>query len=128
MNPETRFSSQWIVARQGAGKTNLLTWMIGQDLQRDCSIIVMDSKGQLTDAVRKLALGNRLIVIDPSEYTLALNPFDVSKGDHVTSQLGYMLSGLLETTLLLNSVCSLKRSLTPFSPSRTKVCPSCGTS
>ncbi len=98
MNPETRFSSMWVVAQQGSGKTNLLTHMIGEDLKKDCSIIVMDSKGELTNAIRKLALGDRLIVLDPG-VPFAINPFDVTKNDDVVSHLGYMLGGLLETNI-----------------------------
>src|SRR5215472_1193784 len=98
MNKETRFSGTWIVAAQGMGKTTLLLTMIAADLQRDCSIVVMDSKGQLTDAIRRLNLGDRLIVVDP-DYPMAINPFDVEGTDHVISQLGYMLGGLLETNI-----------------------------
>ncbi|ANV99321.1 hypothetical protein [Bradyrhizobium icense] len=95
---DTRCSGQWVVAQQGSGKTNLLTHMVGQDLQRDCSVVILDSKGELTGAIRNLALGDRLIVVDPAE-PVAINPFDVPKGDHVISQLAYMLSGLLETNI-----------------------------
>ncbi|MGY3406131.1 hypothetical protein ACVWZV_002244 [Bradyrhizobium sp. GM5.1] len=96
---DTRCSGQWIVAGHGLGKTNLLTHMIGEDLQHGHSIIVMDSKGQLTAAFRDLNLGERLIVIDPEEVTFAINPFDTTRSDNVISQLGYMLGGLLETNI-----------------------------
>ena len=100
MNPETKFSSHWIVGAHGTGKTNLLLHMLSSDLRKDASIIVMDSKGELTGAIRKLALGDRLIVVDPASDTpVAINPFDVVKSEHVTSQLGYMLAGLLETNI-----------------------------
>jgi hypothetical protein len=98
MNPETRFSGHWIVAAQGSGKTNLLLHMLASDLKKDASIIIMDSKGELTGAIRNLAFGDRLIVVDPDN-PFAINPFDVTKSDHVISQLGYMLSGLLETNI-----------------------------
>jgi hypothetical protein len=100
MNPDNRFSGHWIVAQQGAGKSNLLLYLIGEDIKRgDCSVMVMDSKGELTQKIRSLDLGDRLIVIDP-DYPVAINPFDVkSKNDHVISQLGYLLSGLLETNI-----------------------------
>jgi hypothetical protein len=98
MNPETRFSGHWIVAQQGMGKTNLLLHMLSSDLTRDASIVIMDSKGELTGPIRNLALGDRLIVVDPDE-PFGINPFDVQKSDHVISQLGYMLSGLLETNI-----------------------------
>lgn len=98
INPVTRFSGHWIVAEHGTGKTNLLLHMLSSDLQKDASIICMDSKGELTGAIRKLALGDRLIVVDP-EKPFAINPFDVTKSDHAISQLSYMLSGLLETSI-----------------------------
>jgi type IV secretory pathway VirB4 component len=98
MNPETRFSSMWVCAQQGSGKTNLLLHMIAHDLQSDCSIVVMDSKGELTDAIRKLSLGDRLIVFDPDQ-PFAINPFDVSKSDEIVSHLGYMLSSLIDANI-----------------------------
>jgi hypothetical protein len=98
MNPETRFSGHWIVATPGTGKTNLLLHMVASDLKKDASVIIMDSKGELTQPVRELALGDRLIVVDPDK-PFAINPFDVTKSEHVVSQLGYMLSGLLETNI-----------------------------
>lgn len=98
MSLETRFSSQWIVAQQGKGKTNLLLHQIINDIEDGHSVIVMDSKGQLTDAIRVLALGDRLIVIDPDE-PFAINPFDVKSSETAISHLGYMLSGLLETNI-----------------------------
>lgn len=95
---KTRFSSHWVVAQQGSGKTELFKYMIGKDLQEQCSIIVMDSKGALTSAIRKLALGDRLIVFDPDE-PFAINPFDVENSDEAASHIGYMLGGLLDTTI-----------------------------
>src|ERR1700687_3202545 len=99
VNPQTKFSSTWIVAQQDSGKTYLLKSMILGDLQTDCSIIVMDSKGELTKFVRSLALGDRLIVIDPDE-PVALNPLDVEgSSDEIISNLTYMMSGLLEVNI-----------------------------
>jgi hypothetical protein len=96
--PIVRFSSHWIVAQQDSGKTYLLMSMICRDLQRDCSLVVMDSKGQLTQWLRSLALGDRLIVLDPAE-PFAINPFDVPDPGEAISHLSYMLSGLLETNV-----------------------------
>ena len=83
---------------QGSGKTNLLKYMVASDLKKDCSIIIMDSKGELTGAVRELALGDRLIVFDPDQ-PFAINPFDTPSSHDVISHLGYMLGGLLETNI-----------------------------
>jgi len=98
MNQESYFSGTWIVGMHGSGKTTLLLTMIAAKLKQNCSIVVMDSKGQLTDAVRRLDLGDRLIVVDP-DIPMAINPFDVKGSQHVISQLGYMLGGLLETNI-----------------------------
>jgi type IV secretory pathway VirB4 component len=98
LNQITRHSSHWIVGQHGSGKTHLLRYMLAADLHRDCSIVIMDSKGELTDAIRHLALGDRLIVFDPDE-PFAINPFDTPNSQDVVSHLGYMLGGLLETNI-----------------------------
>ena len=43
----------------------------------------MDSKGELTSWLRSLALGDRLIVLDPDD-PFAINPFDVKNPDEAT--------------------------------------------
>jgi hypothetical protein len=98
MNPETRFSGQWIVARQGAGKTNLLLNMLCADLQRNACIITIDPKGELTKAIKDLDLGERLVLIDPSE-PFAFNPLDVPKTDikRATNQVEYIFRAMLDT-------------------------------
>jgi hypothetical protein len=100
MNPETRFSGHWIVAAQGTGKTNLLLHILASDLQKDASIIIMDSKGELTEPIRHLALGDRLIVIDPRQ-PIALNPLDMPHNDieHAISHIEYILGALLEAKI-----------------------------
>jgi len=100
MNEETRFSGQWIVAAQGTGKTNLLLHMLASDLQKDASIIIMDSKGELTAPVRKLALVDRLIVLDPHE-PFAINPLDTGDDDveNAISHIEYVLGALLEAKI-----------------------------
>jgi type IV secretory pathway VirB4 component len=97
LSQETRFSGHWVVAQQGMGKTTLLINMIAADLQRDASIIVMDAKGDLTEAVRHLNLGSRLIILDPVEAPFALNPLDVPKTDTKRSvdQVEYIFGAML---------------------------------
>src|SRR6516165_6449958 len=99
-DPDTKFASTWVVAQQGSGKTVLLRSMVARELPRDCSIIVMDSKGDLTGTIRKLALGDRLVVLDPSE-PFAINPFDVSTANirAAIGQLEYTFSALMGTTI-----------------------------
>jgi hypothetical protein len=41
--------------------------MLSSDLKQNASIIIMDSKGELTRPIRKLSLGERLIVLDPKQ-------------------------------------------------------------
>jgi hypothetical protein len=97
MNPETRYSAHWIVAQQGMGKTNLLLHMLAEDLRKDASVVILDAKGDLTGPIRKLDLGDRLIVLDPRQ-SLALNPLDVSHENvtQATDQLLYIFGALLD--------------------------------
>src|SRR6266702_2532683 len=100
MNQETRFSGHWIVAQQGKGKTNLLLHMLASDIQKDCSIIIMDSKGELTAPIRNLALyHDALIVLDPNQ-PFAINPLDVPKTDIIRAinNLEYIFGAILEAT------------------------------
>ncbi len=48
---ETRLSGQWIIAPPGRGKTTLLHSMFLEDAGRDASVIIMDSKGDLSSAI-----------------------------------------------------------------------------
>lgn len=100
MNQETRFSGHWIVAAPGMGKTNLLLHMLASDLKKDATIIIMDAKGELTEPIRNLALGDRLIVLDP-DHPFPLNPLDVKNGDieHAISTIEYILGALLEAKI-----------------------------
>src|ERR1700728_3571700 len=76
---ETRFSGHWIVAPPGRGKTTLLHSMVMEDLKKDACIILMDSKGDLTEPFRTMKdIQDRLIIIDPSlEHPIGFNPLDV---------------------------------------------------
>ena len=100
---ETRFSGHWIIAPPGRGKTILLSTMFLDDLKRDASIIVMDSKGDLIEPIKKLqAVADRLVLIEPDpEFPLALNPLDIPHANvaHTISLLEYVLSSLLEAKM-----------------------------
>ena len=86
----TRFEHHWIVAGSGHGKTQMLQYLIAQDLSRvaagQASIIVIDSQGDLIRTISGLKLfcdggplAGKLCLIDPTdiEYPVALNLFDV---------------------------------------------------
>jgi len=85
-----RFEHQWIVGGTGHGKTNALTGLIIDDLQRvadgEASLVVIDSQNALIPMIAHLPifaegelLGGKLVLIDASdvEYPVALNIFDV---------------------------------------------------
>jgi hypothetical protein len=104
-----RMSHHWIVAGTGAGKTNALQYLIGQDLQRaargECSIVVLDSQRQLIETLAHLdlfapggALDGKLCLLDAAdvEYPLAVNLFDM-KLDRIASL------SMLEREKLMNS-------------------------
>ncbi len=85
----TRFEHHWIVAPQGAGKTQTLQHLILKDIQKvikdEASLVVIDSQGDLIKNIAGLklfasgqALVDKLILIEPDpDYPLAINPFDV---------------------------------------------------
>jgi hypothetical protein len=97
---ETRFSGHWIIAPSGRGKTTLLHEMFLDDVQRDASIVVMDSKGEFIDPIKNLAaIRDRLVLIEPSEaHPIALNPLDVPQSEvmHTVALIEYVMAGLLD--------------------------------
>lgn len=100
---ETRFSGHWIIAPPGRGKTTLLHHLFLEDLKKDASIIVMDSKGDLVPPLSRLAdIQDRLVIIEPDpDYPLALNPLDIPASNiaHTISLLEYVFSSLLEAKM-----------------------------
>ncbi len=97
---ETRFSGHWIIAPSGRGKTTLLHCMFLDDLTRDASLIVMDSKGDLIDPIKQLAaVKDRLLLIEPdADFAFALNPLDVSSSTvtQAVAMIEYVMAGLLD--------------------------------
>ncbi|MBR0960895.1 ATP-binding protein [Bradyrhizobium japonicum] len=85
-----RFEHHWIVGGSGHGKTNALSNLIIDDLQRvadgEASIVVIDSQNSLVPTIAHLPvfapgemLDGKLVLVDASdvEYPVALNLFDV---------------------------------------------------
>jgi hypothetical protein len=97
---ETRFSGHWVIAPPGRGKTTLLHWMVYEDLQKDASIVLMDSKGDLIEPIKNLRdIRDRLVLIEPDpDAAFALNPLDVSYANvtQVVSLIEYIMAGLLD--------------------------------
>lgn len=105
--PQKLFSEgAWVLAPRGRGKTlllsNLLDIHLEEVLKGNASIIVMDSKGELTQLKNSARFGpgdlfGKLIFIDPWE-DLALNPFDMSPSEEsVITAVRYLINSLVDT-------------------------------
>jgi hypothetical protein len=81
---EPRFSHMHIVGGTGHGKTQLLHYLIINDLPHvaagNRSVIIIDSQGGLINDILSLAsvgaIADRVVLIDPQVYAPALNLFD----------------------------------------------------
>jgi len=121
----TRFAGHWIVAPPGMGKTNLLLHMYLEDLKKlpNASIIVMDSKGELSGPISRhkifapgQPLAGRLAVLEhDANFPLALNPLDLGSSPTHTIRLleyvfGFPRTGQtsLQSTLLRAVLLALK--------------------
>jgi hypothetical protein len=89
-----RFAGTWIVAPPGRGKTNLLHTLIAEDRKQFCTIVLMDSKGDLINAYRGLP---DVVIIEAS--TVQINPFQLGSSTRTLDFLEYIFSALLETKL-----------------------------
>jgi len=84
---ESRFEHTHIVAGSGHGKTQTLQYFIAKDLdevaRRDKSVIVIDSQGDLINAIlsAKTLPPDRIVLIDPEDiaYPVSLNLFSVGQ-------------------------------------------------
>jgi len=124
---ETRFSGHWILSPPGRGKTTLLHAMVMEDLRKPgASLILMDSKGDLIDPIRRLKeFQDRLIVIDPDpKNPVAINPLDIAHADlaQTVDLLEYLFASLLEfkmTAMQTTLFRSVLRSLVSVFPNPT---------
>jgi hypothetical protein len=94
ISPELWFSSTWVCAPQGKGKTNLLHNII-KDRREHGTIILMDAKGELINPYLDEA-----IVIEPSlTNPPPINPLDIGSSIHAVELLEYLFSALLEAKM-----------------------------
>ena len=98
---EARFAGHWILSPPGRGKTTLLHAMVMEDIAKsDACLILMDSKGDFIDPIRRLdSIQDRLIVIDPDpQNPVAINPLDIAQANIAQSVdlLEYLFASLLE--------------------------------
>jgi hypothetical protein len=98
---ETRFAGMWVVAPQGQGKTTLLHALVKDDLERDASIVLMDSKGDLIEPfLSHPALSERRVVVGPDN-PIGMNPLDIPHTDinKAVESMEYLFSSLLDFKL-----------------------------
>jgi DNA helicase HerA-like ATPase len=76
---QARFEHTWILAHSGAGKTNLIKYLIDQDLKKRCTVVVIDSQGKLINELLSLYgdQGNLVLIEPDPEHPPALNLFDM---------------------------------------------------
>ena len=84
------------MGRTGSGKTQLMQYLISEDLEQDCTVIVIDNQRQM---IPKLArLGHDMQYLSP-RYDLALNLFDMPRGHTTAPLMRYVLSGIMNAPL-----------------------------
>lgn len=74
--------------------------MVLNDLSKDAGIVLIDSKGDLIEPLKRLrAIKDRVILIEPDpDSAFSLNPLDVtgSNAAHAVSLIEYIMAGLLD--------------------------------
>ena len=81
LSKESRLKHLYILGSTGCGKTNLLTQLVERDINRRRSVVVLDMRGDLIDAITRFAASGvaseRLHLIDlrRPELSFGLNPF-----------------------------------------------------
>ena len=94
---ETRFDGTWIIAPSGRGKTTLLHTLFMHDYfeNHGCTIL-MDSKGDLIDPIKRLDIDPKTVVLIEPDEALALNPLAIgTRSIHTIDMLEYLFSTLL---------------------------------
>lgn len=79
---EDFFSHCWVLGATGQGKSQLLSEIINALIDRDVSIVVVDSQSDLINSIASIAsIQSRLIHISPRHANPAINLFDISHAD-----------------------------------------------
>jgi len=98
---ETRFAGMWVCAPQGTGKTTLLHALLSGDIEKDASIILLDSKGDLIEPfLSHPMLAGRRVIVGPDN-PVGLNPLDIPHTDinKAVESLEYLFSSLVDFKL-----------------------------
>lgn len=100
INFDTRFEHTHLCARSGAGKTELIQFLIAEDIKANPlrSVIVVDSQGELIPNLMKWDGYDpeRLVYVSPTNNT-GFNLFDVgATGDAAVGLINYVFSSILD--------------------------------
>ena len=96
-----------ILGGSGSGKTTLVKHMIAKLLQEDCCVVVLDSQSQVIEELAQIELPDDDLTWISPEHKLALNPFDISKGEfedetvinNKISLLEFVIENLIEAPM-----------------------------
>ena len=93
-----------IVGGSGSGKTSMLEYMIANDLNDDCTVIVIDSQRTMIERLAHLDLPIEDVAYISPRHKLHINLFDVKAHSEedviaITDLVEYVLSGLMGADL-----------------------------
>lgn len=92
----TRFEHHHIIGPRGKGKTTFLSHLINYDINRDVSVVVIDSQYRLIDGFARLE--KKPLLISP-KFPIPMNPFKWGNTDDVVEILTYAFGSIFETDL-----------------------------
>jgi len=85
-----------ILGTTGAGKTQLMQYIISKRLEEDCCVIVIDNQRQMIPKLARLGLDMQYI---SPHYPLAMNLFDMPQDENTAPLLRYVLSAMMNAPL-----------------------------
>lgn len=100
--PALRTEHHQILASIGHGKSQCIINMVLDDLDKDVSIVVIDSQRDLIDALVPRIPADRLILVDPETCPPALNIFDGADVDERTASTAIELYEYIFSALEAN--------------------------